>query len=287
MALQGFDTDYYRGEILDYYQDIFPEMELTISDVDVYLQTTGMTAEQHFMHEGWQMGLSPNQYFDSDEYKMAWAISQDVSPAALDGINAYGHYLSYGAALDVNPSNDFDESLYLQSALDNLAHQNPAEGWDEVSTDDLRAFLSANNMTALSFHMDFDRDEQIATVTPVPQGEAVTVLDDFSTVSVDGGSLSSPLYLDADSENFKFIDDAQVFNNAVIANFTGDDIIEVKNALSSDYQFSNDGADVQISFNNEGVVNNIILAGVVSVDDIVYDQASLEAAMGFSGLTFA
>ncbi len=287
MALQGFDTDYYFGEVLDYYQNLFPELELTISDVDFYLQTIGMSAEQHFMHEGWQMGLSPNQYFDADEYKMAWSISQDVSPTALDGINAYGHYLSYGASLDVNPSNDFDESLYLQSALDNLAGQDPAGGWDEVSLDDLRSFLSENNMTALSFHMDFDRDEQIATVTPVPPGEAVKVLDDFSTVSVDGGSLSSPLYLDAALENFKFIDDAQVFNNAVIADFTEDDIIEVRNGLASDYQFSNDGADAQITFNNEGVVNNIILAGVVSVDDIVYDQASLEAAMGFNGFTFA
>jgi len=55
----------------------------------------------------------------------------------------------------------------------------------------------------------------------------------------------------------------------------------------SNYTFSNDGEDVFIIFNNQGIVNQIVLTGVVNTDALVYDQASLETAMGFDPIVTA
>lgn len=108
------------------------------------------------------------------------------------------------------------------------------------------------------------------------------------TVSADTGSVvAGAVNLDASGGAYNFTDDATVENKVVIGNFTSDDTITVSNATASDYSFSNDGTDVDIIYNNAGTVNQITLTGVVSTNDLVYDQASFESAIGFDAFTTA
>jgi hypothetical protein len=110
---------------------------------------------------------------------------------------------------------------------------------------------------------------------------------DYTAVSADAGTLDTSVSLDASGDGFKFTDDASVLNNVEISNFTDDDLIEVTGADAGDYAFANDGADVGITYNNDGLVNSITLTGVVDAADLVYDQTSFETAIGFNAIIFA
>lgn len=102
-------------------------------------------------------------------------------------------------------------------------------------------------------------------------------------VDIDTATFPTETDFNADGEAYNFIDDAAVSNYAVIDNFSADDTISFVNADVNDYVFSNEGEDVTLSYNynDEGIMNIIQLTGVVSSEDLVYDQASLSAAIGF------
>ena len=106
-------------------------------------------------------------------------------------------------------------------------------------------------------------------------------------MSADLGTDTEAANLDAATGSFKFTDDATVLNNVIISNFTADDVIEVSNALADDYSITNAGTDVTIEYNNAGVTNTILLTGVVQATDLVYNEASFEAAIGFDAFTVA
>jgi hypothetical protein len=110
---------------------------------------------------------------------------------------------------------------------------------------------------------------------------------EYTVISADQGTLTDMASLDAASDSFQFTDDASVQNFVEIANFSTDDQIEVNGATEEQYEFFNDGADVNITFNNAGTINHIILTGVVSTNDLVYDEQTFEAAIGFDAFTVA
>jgi hypothetical protein len=101
------------------------------------------------------------------------------------------------------------------------------------------------------------------------------------TITADIGTITDRVFLDAAQGSFLFTDDASVETFVVVSNFTADDVINVTNAVDGNYSFTNDGEDVIISYNNVGVVNEIKLAGVVTANDLIYDEATFEAVMGF------
>jgi hypothetical protein len=134
----------------------------------------------------------------------------------------------------------------------------------------------------------------------IPDGETLTDYDsvfggtsnDFLYVSIDTGTIETPVTLDAAGGAKKFMDDASIETNVIIDNFSEDDRISIydtgeTNADVSDYSFSNDGTDVRITcnYNDSGTMNSILLTGVVSTEALVYDQASFEAAIGFDAFT--
>lgn len=94
------------------------------------------------------------------------------------------------------------------------------------------------------------------------------------------------MWLDAGADDFLYTDDATVTNNVVIENFADGDSIYVTNAGSSDYSITNKGEDVTLIYNNAGTVNQIVLVGVVGASNLVYDENSFEAAIGFDALYF-
>lgn len=120
-------------------------------------------------------------------------------------------------------------------------------------------------------------------------------LDEFlnpgtAEISVDNrGLLSDPETFDAAGDDYLFTDDLNEPNNLIISNFAQGDQIQFSNIAQEDYLcFTNDGADVIITYNNttqeEPVISSLTLLGVVSAEDIIYDQGSFEAAIGFDAV---
>lgn len=186
MALQGFDKDYYLSAKLTALQATYPEWATkTAADLEAFLANVGFTAESHYTTWGWQEGLAPNAYFNQAEYKLAKAtqlfnanlyVSIEAAMAAFDAAwttDPYLHYLQYGAAENVNPSNTFDESEYYASKLAAL-QADPATSaeWTGKTVADLQAFFQAAGLTALGHYIMYGETEGIA-VTAVPDGEKV------------------------------------------------------------------------------------------------------------------
>jgi len=109
----------------------------------------------------------------------------------------------------------------------------------------------------------------------------------YTDFSVDTGTLIVQDSIDAGGNSFMFTDNVSVLNNVVINNFSVDDVIQILNAEEGMYSFSNDGRDVVIVYNNNGVINKIELKDVVDSTALIYDEASFENNIGFDAFTIA
>ena len=77
-----------------------------------------------------------------------------------------------------------------------------------------------------------------------------------------------------------FTENANVSNSARIVGFGAGDTITVSNAATSDYSFTSLGTDLKITYAHDGIVNDIVLAGVVSANAFIRNEADAEAALG-------
>ena len=104
----------------------------------------------------------------------------------------------------------------------------------------------------------------------------VTSLDDLNPA----GTAQAPQFFNASSGAFNLTDDATRANYTVIEGYGADDTLRFLGLTSAEaLAIGNDGSDVSLTFNNEGVTSTVILAGVVSdpVNTFVYDVASFNA----------
>jgi len=113
--------------------------------------------------------------------------------------------------------------------------------------------------------------------------------DDFQTIILDGkGSLTEPVTLDAAQENYLYVDNSNLAENVIIQNFSSNDHLQINKTPGADYAITNDGSDVWITYNpmiGEEVIQ-IVLEGVASPEDIIWDEASFESVIGFDAITF-
>jgi S-layer protein len=107
--------------------------------------------------------------FDAGGYS-----SVEAAKAAFDNawpFDPYLHYIQYGSAEGINPSNAFDESEYLATKLADLqADAVTSADWAGKTVDDLRAVLAAAGLSALGHYQAYGKIEGIA-VTPVLDSE--------------------------------------------------------------------------------------------------------------------
>ena len=177
-TLQGFDKSYYLSAKLAALQANDSSWDdKTTNDLDSFLKNVGFLAETHYSQHGYLEGLEPNQYFNHSEYILAKATAMNHSgtyssveeaQAAFKAAwpyDAYQHYLQYGAAEGINPSNSFDESEYLADKLAALRAED--SDWDYKTIDDLRILFDSYGMTVLDHYMNYGAAEGLS-VTPVP-----------------------------------------------------------------------------------------------------------------------
>lgn len=224
MAIQGFNKSFYLNAKLAQLQ-ANSETAADWAGKDVaFLEARlqngfGLTAEQHYEQYGFQEGLAPNAFFNPAEYIRAKATAMfndannsylTIDAAAQDfvnlwGGNVYNHYLQYGEAEGVNPSNSFDVSGYYEAKLAQLQ----AAGNTEITTvEQVKASLDAAGLTALEHFIAYGQDEGI-TAPAVPEGERVNV-----DTSVVGQTFS----LTASVDTLTGTKDDDTFNANVVAN---------------------------------------------------------------------
>jgi hypothetical protein len=180
MALLGFDSESYLKQKLAFLIDEHPEWaDKTTSDLDAVFKYYGYaTPEEHYAEVGYKEydgKMNPNDYFDRDEYVLAKATSlfdqnkffsieeaKDAFLAAWGDQDVYLHYIKYGLKENVNPSNAFDESSYIESVAQ--ATGNTAA--------EVKAAFEADGLTALTHYIEYGKDQGIE-VTPVPAAEQV------------------------------------------------------------------------------------------------------------------
>jgi len=187
MALQGFDEAYYLSAKLAALQAANPTDwgSKDTAFLTTVLTNAGLTAESHYEQYGWSEGLAPNAYFNATEYKLAKAqamfdaggyISVAAAQAAFDAAwtsDPYQHYLQYGSAEGVNPSNAFDESSYLDAKLAALqADTATATEWAGKTAADVLAAFTAAGLSVLGHYVAYGATEGL-TVTVVPTAEQV------------------------------------------------------------------------------------------------------------------
>jgi len=194
MSLQGFDETYYLGVKLKSLQSQSSEwVGKTIAELQVALTHAGFTPESHYMTWGYQENLSPNAYFNAAEYSRAKAtllyndalLTHKNTYASIEDAEAafkaawsgdvYQHYLQYGAAEGLNPSNSFDESAYYSAKLALLQADIATKAeWGTKTVADLQAVFKSYGFTALTHYESYGKAEGIVP-TPVPPGKMVTV----------------------------------------------------------------------------------------------------------------
>lgn len=187
MALQGFNETYYLGVKLAALK-VENSADWGTKDaafLSTVLAAHGFNAESHYQAYGWAEGLAPNAYFNAAEYKLAKATAMFdtggyTSKAAAQadfeakwGADPYLHYLAYGFAEGVNPSNAFDESSYLETKLAALQAADPTN-WPATKTAaDVKAAFVAAGLTSLGHYEMYGNAETGVSVTAVPTAEQV------------------------------------------------------------------------------------------------------------------
>ncbi len=114
------------------------------------------------------------------------------------------------------------------------------------------------------------------------QAVTVNINDLPEAVALDGGNIPATALqtFSAANGNVSFTENAAVGNISQINGFGVGDIITT-NVATSSYSFSSLGTDLQITFNNGGVVSQITLPNAVPATAFVFNEATAEQAVGF------
>lgn len=297
MAIQGFDKNFYLNAKLAQLQSN-PETAADWAGKDAaFLEARlengfGLSAEAHYEQYGYQEGLAPNAFFNSAEYIRAKATEMfndsetaylTIDAAAEDfvnlwGGNVYNHYLQYGESENINPSNDFDVSSYLEAKLAQLQ----AEGNTEITTTEgVAEAFEASGLTALTHFLAYGEEEGLSA-TAVPEDEQVEV-EEEATNPGEVFSLTQGL----DTINGTSGDDT--FNAYAFNGVTGADVTTLNSVDTIDGGAGRDTLNIEVKANGvtedfngaiQGTIQNV---EVININNTQANSAADVDASNFEG----
>lgn len=164
-----FDDDYYFAQKLAELQAV--DSGQTRQKLASTFAQCGFSGERglfrHFLEYGQFEEVSPNKFFNADQYYTAKAAQyfntdnvtaeqfqeiQNIIQSA--GMNAWSHYNAYGAREGLNPSNAFDAGKYKAAKLQQMRKGNP-----NASMADLENALSGSGLSPLTHYLLYGEDE--------------------------------------------------------------------------------------------------------------------------------
>ena len=165
----------------------------TTNQVLQSIQNAGMTAAEHYTRYGDDEGINPNAHFNKVEYLRAKAVqlnrikadgktdwNEETTAKAIKaaGMSTAEHCAVYGWTENINPSNSFDVSTYLNDKL-MLVHTQPgmdANGllWSKYTLGNLSASFTAAGLDPLGHYTLYGYKEGLV-VKNVPVAEQVPV----------------------------------------------------------------------------------------------------------------
>ena len=187
-------------------------------------------AQQHFEQYGAtaEENLSPNANFIQSQYyifKAADYFDKSVADVTEEeaayiqaaikdaGMSAWTHYVNYGTAEGINPSNNFDTNKYLEAKLEALKAQD-SDTYGEWTTEDVANAFKEAGMNALEHAMlysgeenepaaAFDSDgkptDAYAVDTPISEdGETFTLTTSPDNIQGTSGDDTINGYIDTD-----------------------------------------------------------------------------------------
>lgn len=144
------------------------------------------TAYEHYMAFGKGENISPNSMFNVAEYlkakadqlnadkfdgKATWTEADVLKSFNDSGLSAWDHFVQYGMAEGLNPSNMFDVDAYL---INKAAQLNDAkfEGKTDWTADDVAASLKGAGLNPVQHYYLYGQGEGL-TITKVPADDRV------------------------------------------------------------------------------------------------------------------
>ncbi|MEN3972129.1 Ig-like domain-containing protein [Sphingomicrobium sp. XHP0235] len=199
-------------------------------------------------------------------------------------------------AMDDMVMTDFDTAVVIDVLANDMDDDNDMLSISAASSDDGTVVVNDDGTILFTPNAGFEGDATISYTVVDGQGGSdtatvtVSVAAEMTVISLDQDDDGDPntlfaLDIDASDDAYDFVDDASVANLVSVSGFGADDTItftsEQTVAFSgSDYDGDGVADDVQIIINNNGQVSEIYLYDVITEDDIVFDAASAEAAIG-------
>ena len=253
-APKWFDYATYKANKLAQLQQL--DSSWTQTKMEAAFTNAGFTGTDgyfnHFQKYGHTEDVSPNKLFSAEYYYKAKALQFYTSEAGgsiaeatvkdkLDyyadqvkglinnaGMDAWTHYIKYGTAEGINPSNDFDTSAYMAAKLEALQTAEPSAGWTEET---MNAAFKKAGLNALEHFMVYAGN---GNANEVAEGMAAD------------GTVPTAYVVPADEQ---ISDDSQVTSfqfTTAIDKFTGtntDDVFTGDNSGNTDTVTDGDSAD--------------------------------------------
>ncbi|QQN75456.1 cadherin repeat domain-containing protein [Croceicoccus sp. YJ47] len=233
------------------------------------------------------------------------SVSQDVDIAITDVVENTAPTFANGddVTVAIDENSDVATVVYDANAVD---AEGDAITYSIEDGDDSDAFTIDADDGEVRFvaSPDFEmQDSYTITVTATDAegnmtSQDVTIdvndLDDaITTVNLDAvdtdNNPNTPNLIDSGDMDYLLTDDAEVASYTIIRNFEEGDMIEFSNTDSVSFSTGPDDAnDLQIIFNNNGTVSEIILDDVLGDDaGLIFNEATAEAAVGFDFFSYA
>lgn len=230
-----------------------------------------MSAYEHYMAFGNAENISPSAMFNVAEYlkakadqlnadkfdgKTTWTEADVLKGFNDSGLSAWDHFIQYGMAEGLNPSNMFDVDAYLADKADQL-NSTKFDGKTDWTADDVAAAFKGAGLNPVQHYYLYGQGEGLTISTVPTDDRAVTNYNPYTPVNP---GTTFPLTSAADTFEGTAKDDTI---NGVSSALSADRTLNAEDII--DGKEGNDTLNVAM----EGNFNGFTTGSMVNVENVV------------------